>query len=76
MSRIASVIGDVFAGYQLPEYTAYSDCFTAFKRLVPIPTVLKAEVRRRPSRSFYLKLKSADLKCLCLALSGFVQARH
>ena len=44
MSRIASVVGDVFAGYQLPEYTAYSDCFTAFKRMVPIPTVLKQEV--------------------------------
>ena len=58
MSRIASVVGDVFAGYQLPEYTAYSDCFTAFKRLVPIPTVLKAEVRRRPSDPVYLQSKS------------------
>ncbi|KAL7414969.1 aminotransferase [Mrakia frigida] len=43
MSRVAAVVGDVFAGYQLPEYTAYSDCFTSFKRLIPIPTVLTAE---------------------------------
>ncbi|CDZ97540.1 aminotransferase [Phaffia rhodozyma] len=45
MSRVAAVVGDVFCGYQLPEYTAYSDSLSVFKRLVPIPTVLSPKTK-------------------------------
>ncbi|KAF9512776.1 hypothetical protein BS47DRAFT_1372727 [Hydnum rufescens UP504] len=43
LSRVAAVIGDVYVGYQVPEYTTYSEVLSVFKRLVPIPTALKAE---------------------------------
>ncbi|EJU00767.1 PLP-dependent transferase [Dacryopinax primogenitus] len=41
LSRVASVIGDV---YQIPEYTSYSSTLAAFKRLLPIPTALTADM--------------------------------
>lgn len=34
MSRVSAVVGDVYCGYQIPEYTAYSDSLSVFKRLV------------------------------------------
>jgi len=40
LSRVASVVGDVYAGYQIPEYTAYDQLLSVFRRLVPIPTAL------------------------------------
>lgn len=43
MSRVAAVIGDVYTGYQIPEYTTYSEVLSVFKRLVPIPTALSAK---------------------------------
>jgi len=43
MSRVAAVIGDVYTGYQIPDYTAYSEMLSVFKRLIPIPTALKPE---------------------------------
>jgi aspartate/methionine/tyrosine aminotransferase len=43
MSRVAAVVGDVYCGYQVPEYTTYSEVLSVFKRLVPIPTALKPE---------------------------------
>ncbi|KAL1407925.1 hypothetical protein Q8F55_004720 [Vanrija albida] len=43
MSRVAAVIGDVYCGYQIPEYTTYSEVLAVFKRLIPIPTPLLAE---------------------------------
>lgn len=43
MSRIAAVIGDVYCGYQIPEYTTYSEVLAVFKRLIPIPTPLLPE---------------------------------
>lgn len=42
LSRVAAVIGDVYTGYQIPDYSAYSEMLGVFKRLVPIPTALKA----------------------------------
>ncbi|ELU45402.1 aminotransferase [Rhizoctonia solani AG-1 IA] len=47
LSRVAAVIGDVcvhYCGYQVPEYTTYSEVLSVFKRLVPIPTALTPEV--------------------------------
>ncbi|KAF9504806.1 hypothetical protein BS47DRAFT_1374355 [Hydnum rufescens UP504] len=38
LSRVAAVIGDVYVGYQVPEYTTYSEVLSVFKRLVLIPT--------------------------------------
>ena len=38
LSRVAAVVGDVYVGYQVPEYTTYSEVLSVFKRLVPIPT--------------------------------------
>jgi len=40
LSRIAAVIGDVYTSYQIPDYTAYDQVLSAFKRLVPVPTAL------------------------------------
>ncbi|KAG8690933.1 hypothetical protein FRC11_008022 [Ceratobasidium sp. 423] len=45
LSRVAAVIGDVYCGYQVPEYTTYSEVLSVFKRLVPIPTALSPESR-------------------------------
>ncbi|KAH9977384.1 aminotransferase, partial [Lactifluus volemus] len=44
LSRIAAVIGDVYCSYQVPDYTAYDQMLSAFKRLVPVPTALEPEV--------------------------------
>ncbi|KAH7107602.1 aminotransferase [Auriculariales sp. MPI-PUGE-AT-0066] len=43
LTRLAAVIGDVYTSYQVPDYTAYQQVLSVFKRLVPIPTVLEAE---------------------------------
>ncbi|RPD66457.1 aminotransferase [Lentinus tigrinus ALCF2SS1-7] len=40
LSRVAAVIGDVYCSYQVPDYTAYDQVLSAFKRLVPVPTAL------------------------------------
>lgn len=45
LSRVASIIGSVNTGYQLPEYTAYENMLGVFKSLVPIPTQLSEENR-------------------------------
>ena len=43
LSRVASVIGPILLGYQLPEYAAYEPMLAAFGNLVPIPTQLTEE---------------------------------
>lgn len=43
LSRVAAVIGDVYCSYQIPDYTAYDQVLSAFKRLVPVPTALEPE---------------------------------
>ncbi|POY75139.1 hypothetical protein BMF94_1770, partial [Rhodotorula taiwanensis] len=43
LTRVAAVIGDVFVAYTVPEYTSYDQLLSSFKRLVPIPTMLKPE---------------------------------
>ncbi|KDN53386.1 PLP-dependent transferase [Tilletiaria anomala UBC 951] len=43
LSRVASIIGQVMCGYQLPDYTAYENLLGVFKSLVPIPTQLSEE---------------------------------
>ncbi|KAK4053939.1 hypothetical protein OIO90_003776 [Microbotryomycetes sp. JL221] len=43
LTRVASVVGDVFVSFQIPEYTAYDQMLSSFRRLVPIPTVLDKE---------------------------------
>ncbi|KAI9595662.1 pyridoxal phosphate-dependent transferase [Syncephalis fuscata] len=40
LTRIGATIGDVNVGYFLPEYTAYEQMLSIFKRFVPIPSVL------------------------------------
>ncbi|KAI0317566.1 aminotransferase [Amylostereum chailletii] len=42
LSRVAAVIGDVYCSYQVPDYTAYDQMLSAFRRLVPVPTALDA----------------------------------
>ncbi|KAF8636506.1 hypothetical protein AX17_003320 [Amanita inopinata Kibby_2008] len=39
LSRVAAVISDVYCSYQVPDYTAYDQVLSAFRRLVPVPTV-------------------------------------
>ncbi|CDO73596.1 hypothetical protein BN946_scf185014.g66 [Trametes cinnabarina] len=47
LSRVAAVVGDVYCSYQIPDYTAYDQVLSAFKRLVPVPTALDAENKYR-----------------------------
>jgi len=42
LSRVAAVVGDVYTSYQIPDYTAYDQVLSAFRRLVPVPTALDA----------------------------------
>jgi aspartate/methionine/tyrosine aminotransferase len=42
LSRVAAVIGDVYCSYQVPDYTAYDQMLSAFRRLIPVPTALDA----------------------------------
>ncbi|KAJ3032538.1 hypothetical protein HDV00_007413 [Rhizophlyctis rosea] len=44
LTRIAAAIGDANVGFFLPEYTAYEQLLSIFKRFVPIPTPLDATV--------------------------------
>ncbi|KAF8469917.1 aminotransferase [Gautieria morchelliformis] len=43
LSRVAAVVADVYCSYHVPDYTAYDQVLSAFKRLVPIPTALVPE---------------------------------
>ncbi|GAA5820259.1 hypothetical protein JCM11251_005548 [Rhodosporidiobolus azoricus] len=43
LTRIASVLSDIYVAYSIPEYTAYDQLLSAFKRLVPLPTTLREE---------------------------------
>ncbi|GJE91693.1 pyridoxal phosphate-dependent aminotransferase [Phanerochaete sordida] len=47
LSRVAAVIGSVYTSYQIPDYTAYDQMLSAFKKLVPVPTALDAENQYR-----------------------------
>lgn len=47
LSRVAAVIGDVYCSYQVPDYTAYDQVLSAFKRLVPVPTALDPKHKYR-----------------------------
>ncbi|KIJ17022.1 aspartate transaminase [Paxillus involutus ATCC 200175] len=47
LSRVAAVIGDVYCSYQIPDYTAYDQVLSAFKRLVPVPTALDPKDKYR-----------------------------
>ncbi|GAA6051019.1 hypothetical protein JCM3770_005458 [Rhodotorula araucariae] len=50
LTRVASVIGDVYVSYTVPEYTSYDQLLSSFKRLVPIPTTL------RPDDAYHLNV--------------------
>ncbi|KAG8982424.1 hypothetical protein FRB94_008419 [Tulasnella sp. JGI-2019a] len=45
LTRVAAVVGDVYTGYQIPDYSAYSEMLSSFRRLIPVPTALKVEDR-------------------------------
>ncbi|EMD38205.1 hypothetical protein CERSUDRAFT_113354 [Gelatoporia subvermispora B] len=45
LSRVAAVVGDVYCSYQVPDYTAYDQVLSAFRRLVPVPTALEEETK-------------------------------
>lgn len=47
LSRVAAVIGSVYTSYQVPDYTAYDQMLSAFKKLVPVPTALEPENKYR-----------------------------
>ncbi|KAJ7709434.1 aminotransferase [Mycena rosella] len=47
LSRLAAVIGDVYTSYQVPDYTAYDQILSSFKRLVPVPTALDPKSKYR-----------------------------
>ncbi|SGY20794.1 BQ5605_C016g08146 [Microbotryum silenes-dioicae] len=43
LTRVASIIGEVYVSYQVPEYTAYDQMLSSFRKLVPIPSMLDEE---------------------------------
>ncbi|KAG8884229.1 hypothetical protein FRB97_004734 [Tulasnella sp. 331] len=43
LTRVAAVVGDVYTGYQIPDYSAYSEMLSSFRRLIPVATALKSE---------------------------------
>ncbi|SCV72184.1 BQ2448_4878 [Microbotryum intermedium] len=43
LTRVASIIGEVYVSYQVPEYTAYDQMLSSFRKLVPIPSMLEEE---------------------------------
>ncbi|KAF7295542.1 hypothetical protein MIND_01094200 [Mycena indigotica] len=47
LSRVAAVIGDVYTSYQVPDYTAYDQMLSSFRRLVPVPTALDPKTKYR-----------------------------
>ncbi|KAJ3182039.1 hypothetical protein HDU87_000379 [Geranomyces variabilis] len=52
LARIASVLGDSNVGFFLPDYTAYEQLLTIFKRFVPIPTPLSEDADFRITPDF------------------------
>ncbi|KIY71062.1 PLP-dependent transferase [Cylindrobasidium torrendii FP15055 ss-10] len=64
LSRLGAVIGDVYTSYQIPDYTAYDQMLSAFRRLVPVPTALEHE------NQYKLDLKSIkkDIETQSLAV--------
>lgn len=64
LSRIAAVIGDVYTSYQIPDYTAYDQVLSAFKRLVPVPTALEPENNYR----FDIEQAKKDIRTQGLAV--------
>jgi len=64
LSRVAAVIGDVYCSYQIPDYTAYDQVLSAFKRLVPVPTALE------PSQKYKLDIEQTkkDIRTQGLAV--------
>ncbi|KIY47842.1 PLP-dependent transferase [Fistulina hepatica ATCC 64428] len=64
LSRVAAVVGDVYTSYQVPDYTAYDQVLSAFKRLVPVPTSLERETK------YHMDLNQTrkDIKCQGLAV--------
>lgn len=42
LTRVASVIGEYYALFQVPEYTAYEQMLSNFHKLTPIPSTLSA----------------------------------
>ncbi|KAI9571379.1 pyridoxal phosphate-dependent transferase [Boletus coccyginus] len=64
LSRVAAVVSDVYCSYQIPDYTAYDQVLSAFKRLVPVPTVLD------PKRKYRLDIEQTkrDIRTQGLAV--------
>ncbi|KAI0064720.1 PLP-dependent transferase [Artomyces pyxidatus] len=64
LSRVAAVIGDVYCSYQVPDYTAYDQMLSAFRRLVPVPTALE------PSNNYNLDIEQTkkDIRTQGLAV--------
>jgi aspartate/methionine/tyrosine aminotransferase len=64
LSRVAAVIGDVYCSYQIPDYTAYDQVLSAFRRLVPVPTALDPKTKYH----FDIKQTKKDIQTQGLAV--------
>ncbi|CAF1587491.1 unnamed protein product, partial [Didymodactylos carnosus] len=73
LTRIASVIGDAYTGYQLPDYTAYEQLLTICHRTVPISTHLDSEKQYRKKISCCYN--SFEIESLFLCFSCFKRKR-
>jgi aspartate/methionine/tyrosine aminotransferase len=43
LTRLATALGSVHLGHLLPDYTAYEELLSAFRRFIPIPILLRRE---------------------------------
>lgn len=43
LTRLATALGPVHLGHLLPDYTAYEELLSAFRRFIPIPILLRRE---------------------------------
>lgn len=64
LSRVAAVVGDVYTSYQIPDYTAYDQVLSAFRRLVPVPTALDPEDKYQ----FDIKQAQKDIRTQGIAV--------
>uniref|UniRef100_A0A7S3D789 Aminotransferase class I/classII large domain-containing protein n=1 Tax=Palpitomonas bilix TaxID=652834 RepID=A0A7S3D789_9EUKA len=52
ITRVMSILGNVQVGYFLPDYTAYEQALSLFRRFVPIPLLHNEEILKKSTTEF------------------------
>lgn len=68
LARIVASLGNINIGHFLPDYTAYEELLSIFKALIPIPILLDASDRYKPSlRHIENEMTGRGLKALLMS---------